>query len=352
MPKPMTVVLIADDLTGACDTALQFRLCGVSSTIYLGPDVPPASSGNVVAISTSSRGVDPATAYRQTWNAALRLASYKAAIFFKKIDSMMRGNAGTEIAAAFKALECECALITPAFPQMGRTVRGGNLHVAGSPGWIPLNIVELLRAQGINDCIQIRARQTASQIENGHQFLSLEAECDEELEEAVAAGMRSGRRMLYAGSAGLAKAIARATYGVGISAASFQPVPQPCAFLIGSDHPVTASQLHQLARQRPGQHKILMIHPGQTGREEILGFLRHEGPFAAFFLSGGDTAAMVLGTLDTEAIQLEGQITIGVPWGRLKGGLLDGLPVATKSGAFGAPNDLTKVADFFTWHKN
>jgi uncharacterized protein YgbK (DUF1537 family) len=64
-------------------------------------------------------------------------------------------------------------------------------------------------------------------------------------------------------------------------------------------------------------------------------------------LSGGDSASAVCRALEVERIDLEDQIVAGVPWGILKGGLLDGMAVATKSGAFGGEDTLVEVADFF-----
>jgi D-threonate/D-erythronate kinase len=77
--------------------------------------------------------------------------------------------------------------------------------------------------------------------------------------------------------------------------------------------------------------------------------LRGIGSLAgAMLLSGGDSASTVCRALEVEQIELADQVVAGVPWGILKGGLLDGMVVATKSGAFGGDDTLVEVADFFS----
>ncbi|MGH9626109.1 MAG: nucleotide-binding domain containing protein, partial [Bryobacteraceae bacterium] len=100
-----------------------------------------------------------------------------------------------------------------------------------------------------------------------------------------------------------------------------------------------------------GHHAIVTV-PRGADCGAIRELLESAGRCAALLLSGGDTAFLVCSALGTEAIEIEGEIAIGLPWGRLRGGLLDGLAVATKSGGFGASDALIKVADFFTCQAN
>lgn len=55
------VGIIADDLTGANDTALQFKKCIAETKILLNPSIPPEDDSNteVWAISTETRNVSP-----------------------------------------------------------------------------------------------------------------------------------------------------------------------------------------------------------------------------------------------------------------------------------------------------
>ena len=59
------IAVIADDLTGANDTALQFQLRGAETRIFLGNEIKNSSKegGIVWAVSTESRNVSPEEAY-------------------------------------------------------------------------------------------------------------------------------------------------------------------------------------------------------------------------------------------------------------------------------------------------
>jgi uncharacterized protein YgbK (DUF1537 family) len=176
--------------------------------------------------------------------------------------------------------------------------------------------------------------------------------------------------VLYAGSAGLANAVAKIALGGAEISISHQPSRLPCIFCIGSDHPVTRAQLAALAGERSiecfatkarsltacleaGRHAILFLPRNETPSGTIRDLLEPARKLAsALLLSGGDTASLVCAALGAEAIELEGEIVTGLPWGRLQGGSLPGFAVATKSGGFGLPHALIEVADYFTCHTN
>ncbi|MGH9584695.1 MAG: four-carbon acid sugar kinase family protein [Bryobacteraceae bacterium] len=372
-PRHTFCALIADDLTGACDAAIPFTLRGASSIVYLTPDFKCASGHDVAAISTESRELDISAIDRRIRDAASRLAAFDPEIIFKKIDSTLRGNVGAEIAAALEAFDCEFAIVTPAFPQMGRTIRDGLLHIEGDAGWRPIDIAERLRTQGLGDCVHIASHAVAGAIERGHRFISVETLCDDDLKAIALETFRFGRRVLYAGSAGLAAAVAETFFDNPKQASFYEPTSLPCIFCVGSDHPVMIAQLAALACERStqcfaagstqppllaaclqaGHHAILAISRTETHCGAIRDLLKPARKFAgAILISGGDTASVACKALGAEAIELEGEIVTGLPWGRLQGGLLEGLPIATKSGGFGASDALIKVADFFTCQTN
>jgi hypothetical protein len=63
----------------------------------------------------------------------------------------MRGRPGAEIVTAMDAFACDVCIVTPAFPDLGRTVVNEDLHVHGDSTWNPLNVVALLRSQGVTE---------------------------------------------------------------------------------------------------------------------------------------------------------------------------------------------------------
>ena len=316
------VLLLADDLTGACDAAVHFAVRGLPSAAAVSLD-DARGDMPVWAVNTESRGCGRDEIERLMAAAGAALPAGPDTIVFKKIDSTLRGNAGMETAAAMRAFACETAIFTPALPALGRMVENGILRIAGRPEFQPVDVAAFLCAQGLA----------------GPPVVARDAACDADLDRMVAEGLASGKRILWAGSAGLAAALAR-TMGAARPPQA-RPFRGPALFAIGSDHPVTLEQLAELRRH--GEHHVLRIPRGAIAPELLQSLVGAP----ALVLSGGDTASSVCRALRAARIDLEHEIAAGVPWGVLRGGIAAGTPVATKSGGFGAPDALIRIADFF-----
>ena len=130
------VAILADDLTGANDTALQFHLKGCSTQILTNyKEIPQALAHTQVwAVSTESRTIEPEDA-RERAKAATKavLANLNVEHLYKKIDSTIRGNIAMEIMGIFEASDYEAAVIMPAFPNEGRITVGGYHLLKGIP---------------------------------------------------------------------------------------------------------------------------------------------------------------------------------------------------------------------------
>ncbi len=95
----LRIGLVADDLTGACDSALPFLAAG-PVRVGLWPEIPGDGLA-CAAVTTESRAADPTTSYRRSWLAADRL---RCDVLFRKLDSMARGNPAADVAAAAAVL--------------------------------------------------------------------------------------------------------------------------------------------------------------------------------------------------------------------------------------------------------
>src|SRR5689334_18507631 len=94
--RAMICAVIADDLTGACDSAVQFANVGLRTLVALEGPV----DAEVVAWSTESRhkpGKMPGI-------------PAECSIVFKKIDSTLRGNTRADILAALDAYDFDTAI--------------------------------------------------------------------------------------------------------------------------------------------------------------------------------------------------------------------------------------------------
>lgn len=343
MPQadPLECALIADDLTGACDSAVHFAATGLRTVVPLAPDNGPGGA-RVLACSTESRALAPADAACRIRRVACALRAFRPRIVFKKIDSVLRGNSGFEIVAAFDAFACDAAVVDPALPAMGRTVRGGFLDSDRDAGFRPIELGAWLRLHGAEPFRHAAAGSLAAALEAGARFVSFDSVCAEDLAAVADEILALNSRILWAGSAGLASALARRL-------AAGNPLPEaelrhgPVLFCIGSDHPVTLEQQRHLARERG----IAAIPIAAGGALEALRRRVAEERPAALFVTGGDTASLVCAALEARSIELRREFVPGIPLGLLHGGACDAVPILTKSGGFGAPDDLIRIADYF-----
>ncbi len=128
--------VIADDLTGANDSALQFHLHGAATQILLGEHAEyyNVKGTQIWAISTESRNIKPVESYEKVkYVTTLMLDKFNPDYFLKKIDSTLRGNIAVEVLGMLEVLGWDAAVIIPAFPPEGRVTVGGYHLLHGVP---------------------------------------------------------------------------------------------------------------------------------------------------------------------------------------------------------------------------
>lgn len=132
----LEIAVIADDLTGAADTGIQFRALYPHVLLMAdnGLAARPGRKGpEVLAVHTMSRALPAAQARARIRLAAERLTLWRPGRVFKKVDSCLRGNIGAEADALIDTLGLEMSFIAPAFPKVGRTTVGDVHLVHGRP---------------------------------------------------------------------------------------------------------------------------------------------------------------------------------------------------------------------------
>jgi uncharacterized protein YgbK (DUF1537 family) len=185
--------------------------------------------------------------------------------------------------------------------------------------------------------------------------------------------------LMLAGSAGLARALVRCRFEeTQARPASMDAVGDHLLFVCGSGSDVLRSQVDTLTRETgipryvlvPGRSAALsdrsdtiakdlasgavvlrlapaesLVYDNCAVRQlaaETAAIVRCRRP-DGLFLSGGDTAAAVLGAIEANGVRLQVEILPGVIRGTVIGGAGDGLPVITKAGAFGEPDTLLQL---------
>jgi uncharacterized protein YgbK (DUF1537 family) len=388
------LAIVADDLTGAADAGAHFAGLGFTTSIHLRGPVPGA---DVVVCSTESRHLpehEAIAAVEVAMRALLASPGGRPRWLLKKIDSALRGTPAGETLALARVAGVRRVLVAPALPAQGRTTVDGRVLCRGVPvdraGFeVPsADLLGLFRAAGeppahvplavVREGPEAIGGRLAGVMESA---VVADAETDADLQALVEAAMAGGYDC-FAGSAGLASAIAERL-----------PAPRrglppgarrggPVLVLAGSRHEATAAQVDHAARQ--GVARVVFT-PGEirTGRAEAtateargrlaageslivtppservaetegllacfadLGEAALAGrPLGGLVLTGGDVAAAVCARLGVETIELRGEVLPAIPWGRIAGGRAHGLDIVTKAGSFGDRQALARLVDF------
>ena len=168
----MTLALgcIADDYTGASDLANTLTRQGLRTvqTIGVPSDDLELPEVDAVVVSLKSRSIEAGEAVARSREAEKWLRSRGAGHVLFKICSTFDSTDAGNIGPVTDALRADCGeaivLVTPAFPETGRTVYQGNLFV----GLVPLNESPLkdhpLNPMHDSNLVRVLARQSKTKI--------------------------------------------------------------------------------------------------------------------------------------------------------------------------------------------
>jgi uncharacterized protein YgbK (DUF1537 family) len=161
---------IADDYTGASDLANTLTRCGLRTvqTIGVPADQLALPDVDAVVVSLKSRSIEAGLAVSRSRAADKWLRGRGADHVLFKICSTFDSTDAGNIGPVMDALRADCGdamvLVTPAFPETGRTVYQGNLFV----GAVPLNESPLkdhpLNPMHDSNLVRVLARQSQTKI--------------------------------------------------------------------------------------------------------------------------------------------------------------------------------------------
>ncbi|MGF9562997.1 four-carbon acid sugar kinase family protein [Neorhizobium sp. JUb45] len=334
------LAILADDLTGALDSAAPFAGRGLRTEVALAREAIAgivADSPDVISINLNTReiGADEA---RETTAAVIALLPPGTRLF-KKVDSRLKGN----IVAELDATPFSRALVAPAIPEFDRIVEGGAVRGFGVD--TPIVIAEKLGPHA--------AHATTP-------GTGTSADMDAVLDAAQTDGTD-----LLIGARGLAEALARRM--------TQKPEAKPAniptgraTFVIGSRDPITLAQIDALRAghdldyraapngritDTPNADAALTLVQATPGASDINPALVSEALAeglknslsdykGTLLLSGGATAEAVMRALGVTRFTLHGECLPGL-------GLAsnEGRCIIAKSGGFGGPETLKRIAD-------
>jgi uncharacterized protein YgbK (DUF1537 family) len=247
--------IIADDFTGAGDSAVQF--VSYRKPVFLVVDQTSheivRKKLETVVVDTDTRFWEGEAAYRKVAAVTHNLYELGYRTFFKKIDSTLRGNIADEISAVMDAGGFRFAVVAPAAPRNKRTVVDGICMIEGVPlaetaiGKDPFTPVSDGRISSLLQrrfsgaieelnlaCIRSGTAQLIKTIREGlargvRAFIA-DAELMDDLKAIATLSSMPG--ILFVGSSGLAEAVANGKSGLSAVRNNFQG--HSILFTIGS----------------------------------------------------------------------------------------------------------------------
>jgi 3-dehydrotetronate 4-kinase len=289
---------IADDYTGASDLANTLTRAGLRTvqTIGVPSDDFPLPDVDAVVVSLKSRSIEASLAVPRSRASEKWLRGRGADHVLFKIcstfDSTDAGNIGPVMDALRADSSDAIVLVTPAFPETGRTIYKGNLFV----GSVPLNESPLkdhpLNPMHDSNLVRVLARQSKTKIGlvelatltqgpdavrrklveltgQGVGAVIVDAVFDSDLETI---GIVALDHRLSVGASGIGLGLARALVKSGRAASqasnaiSDMPVGGPAACLAGSCSQATLQQIASAEQVMP----VLHLDPEQViaGKDE------------------------------------------------------------------------------------
>ena len=377
--------IIADDLTGAADAAAAYGPTHTSSVVLELDGEWPGSE--ILAINTESRYLPEDQAAAAVGHAVDRALGQGRRVF-KKLDSLLRGNVGAELAAAASGIASDAmVIVAPAFPATGRTTVNGIVHVNGEPnaeGKFAGDIRQALaagclRAESVTVSPSRHPEDLGGRLSELHRrgvrAVVVDARSDDDLRIIATAAAIMDVPTLLAGSAGLAGQIEVRGHVSGRPLATERDIARTL-LVIGSYSALAKSQVQQLVAAGvrhvklnhadfadPAVHVALLealehgdavLTPDPSGALDTSKATAVAGALAsataaagstcgALLLTGGETATAVLAELGVTSFTVLGEIEPGVVASRLD----RSLPLmVTKAGAFGDAGTLLRTAQF------
>ena len=227
----MIKLIIADDFTGSNDAGVQLVNKGLVVDVIFDWEEANLSekhsfqeskNNNVIVVNTESRAVTDKEAQRRIQKVIINNPDVKQ--IYKKIDSTLRGNIGTEIATLLDNFKNKVALVVPAYPNMNRTTINGNCYINGielintefaSDPKTPVyssNIKDCIEQQTNYSCVEVNLDQVRNYklkehienaINNGKKMIVVDAKTNGDLQCIVEQILPLQEKLLLVGSAGL-----------------------------------------------------------------------------------------------------------------------------------------------------
>ncbi|WP_081844064.1 four-carbon acid sugar kinase family protein [[Clostridium] aminophilum] len=252
--KMLKLIVLADDLTGALDTGIQFAKSSDGTLVALDCDVcwdDVSAEKEVLVIDTESRHIAPQEAYQRVKHLSEKAKNAGIPFIYKKTDSALRGHVGSELAAVLDATGEKQLHFIPAFPRTKRVTVHGIQYIDGIPvadsvfGSDPFNpvrhssVMDVLAEETNLRTHSISCEEDSSEEEG---ILIYDAENDEDIQKRAGELKKKDRLHVMAGCAGFA-AVLPELLDLHRGNAKNRIEHKPMLVVCGSVNPITVTQL-------------------------------------------------------------------------------------------------------------
>ncbi len=268
------IYVIADDLTGANDTGVQFVKNGYRTEVFIWnnefSDAVFSDDDDVLVIDSETRELEEKAARYRLMNLLKGLHISDKNMIYKKVDSTMRGNIGAEIEEIMKYFKKDICLFSPSFPAHQRVTVDGFLLVDQKPSIngesiyrqlhqeehsfipailkkqidLPLGQIYLKDVIQGPDAILAKINEL---YEKGKKIIVLDSTVEKHLEDILNSGFQFQGSVLFSGSAGLAEHFPLdQNISIGKLYRNDDHSHSPVIIVAGSRNPVVGQQIHYL----------------------------------------------------------------------------------------------------------
>lgn len=268
----MKIAVVADDLTGANDCGVQLVKFNLDVSVMIeSSSQSTLSNQEIVIYNSDSRALHAEEAYERVKSITEQLIKInKPEIIYKKIDSTMRGNIGSELNALMDTFPADFVFIAPSYPDQGRQMIQGIHHVHGikldetefakdpktpvTESYIP-TLVErqsgretgLLSMQDLQLGTQHVQAKLLQWKHKGIRYIVCDSITEEDLNEIVKQGMIWSGQIIWTGSAGLMNHLAKTIRFQHHAPSTKMPTHEAKLFyVVGSVSGAGRNQLHHL----------------------------------------------------------------------------------------------------------
>jgi uncharacterized protein YgbK (DUF1537 family) len=201
-----------------------------------------------------TRHLDSREAYQVVYDITKKAIQYGIPYIYKKTDSALRGNIGSELTAVLHAAEAESLSFFPAFPKMKRITVDGVHYIDGVPAsesvfgkdpYEPVTcsyIPDLINEQSKVKVIVAEKVESLSKREGASEIIVWDAQTDEQLEKLGLSLYKENKLHVMAGCAGFAAVLPKLLDLEGKSP-EIPNFTQRFLVVCGSVNPITLSQL-------------------------------------------------------------------------------------------------------------